>query len=200
VEFIGIDLSEPMLERARDHVIAQNLTNVELRLCSITDLHPFAGSSVDAVMSTLSLHHLPSVDDLRRVFSEVARVLRPDGGVYLTDFGHLRSERSIRYFANQYADRQPELFTLDYLNSLRAAFAVGEIESAAAALGRRARLYATFMAPYMVVVKSKIRRTGDGPAKQLEKMRAAMPAHHQVDFRDLKTFFALGGLRTRLVG
>jgi ubiquinone/menaquinone biosynthesis C-methylase UbiE len=33
--------------------------------------------------------------EIKQTFSEVARVLKPEGGLYLVDFGHLKSERSI---------------------------------------------------------------------------------------------------------
>lgn len=122
IHFIGVDLSEEMLDRAKSHVQRQNLTNIEFKLLDISNLSIFANASVDAVISTLVLHHLPDIDALDRTFSEVKRILKPGGGLYLADLGHLKSDESIKDFAKQYADRQPELFTLDYLNSLRAAF------------------------------------------------------------------------------
>ncbi|MDP3430729.1 MAG: class I SAM-dependent methyltransferase, partial [Desulfomicrobium sp.] len=120
--FIGMDLSLEMLERAKAYFDEQGLENVTLRQGDITNLSDFATQSVDAVMSTVVLHHLADIKALDRVFAEVARVLKPDGGMYIVDFGRLKSEKSIDYFAHQYADRQPELFTLYYLYSLRAAF------------------------------------------------------------------------------
>ncbi|MCA9182894.1 MAG: class I SAM-dependent methyltransferase, partial [Planctomycetales bacterium] len=122
VSFTGVDLSEEMLSRARDNVAEKQLGNVRFEHCDITSLDFLADNSVDAVMSTVVLHHLPDVQALEKVFAEVKRVLKPGGGLYLVDFGHLKSEKSIEYFAYQYADRQAELFTCDYLYSLRAAF------------------------------------------------------------------------------
>jgi ubiquinone/menaquinone biosynthesis C-methylase UbiE len=200
VRFIGVDLSEPMLERAREHVSALKLENVRFQLASITDLASFADRTIDAVISTMALHHLPAVSDLERTFVEVARILKEDGGIYVVDFGHLRSEKSIDYFAHQYADRQPELFTLDYLYSLRAAFSLEDFRAAAAPMRERARLYSTFAFPFMIALKSAVRRASDPAlaAALLGKIRA-LPRHHQVDFADLKTFFGMGGLRPRLL-
>lgn len=197
VEFIGIDLSAPMLERARAHIDALCLDNVRFQQGTITDLAPFPSGSIDAAMSTMALHHLPDTSALSAVFRELDRILKPDAGVYLVDFGRLRNQKSIDYFAHQYADRQPELFTLDYLYSLRAAFSVGEVRRAAEALGRRARLFYTFGFPMMLALKSAARR--QLPPALLEVLRQhveKLPRHHRVDFRDLTTFFALGGLRT----
>ena len=198
--FVGVDLSEPMLARASEHVRASGLANVELRLGSITELPGLGDGSVDAVISTMALHHLPTQDMLRAAFSEIRRVLKPGGGVYLADFGHLKSERSIDYFAHQYADRQPELFTLDYLYSLRAAFSATDFRAAGAVLGQDARFHTTFLAPYMVAFKSAARRGADAALEEgINRLRAALPRHHQADLRDLVTFFGLGGLRCRLL-
>lgn len=198
VHFIGVDLSEEMLALAKRNLDARGIGNVELRHGDITDLNGFAAASVDAVMSTVVLHHLPDEAALFRCFAEVRRVLRAGGGLYLVDFGHLKTEAAIRYFAYQYEDRQPELFTIDYLNSLRAAFEVATWrEGHARFLAEHGRLHATFMVPYMVAVKSPARRILPEPLlRQLERQRADMPAHHRVDLKDLITFFRLGGLRS----
>jgi len=198
--FLGIDLSEPMLSRARDHVAREHLVNVELRCGDISRLNDIPDRSVDAVISTMALHHLPTRAHLQATFTEIARILKSAGGVYLVDFGHLKSERSIHYFAHQYAGRQPELFTLDYLYSLRAAFSVTDFRTAAAAIHPAARLYTTFLAPYMVAFKSVARHPAEPVLRQrIQELRAALPRHHQIDLRDLITFFALGGLTSRLL-
>ncbi|MDT1878833.1 class I SAM-dependent methyltransferase, partial [Acinetobacter baumannii] len=74
--FIGVDLSAPMLERARELITRQGLTNVEFLHGDITDLSSFGDKSVDAVMSTMALHHLPTLDMLCRTYAEVARILK----------------------------------------------------------------------------------------------------------------------------
>ena len=196
VRFIGIDLSRPMLERASDHVAALRLSNVELRHGDITVLASVADGSADAVVSSMALHHLPTVDLLGKNFAQVKRVLRPGGGAYFADFGRLFSAKSIDYFAYQYADRQPELFTLDYLYSLKAAFSVDDFRRASAVLGEAVRLSSTFGAAFMVALKSPPRRTLPDPLLQaLVELRTAMPSHHKADFRDLRRVFSIGGLR-----
>ncbi|HZP22010.1 MAG TPA: class I SAM-dependent methyltransferase, partial [Terriglobales bacterium] len=51
--FIGVDLSEPMLARAREHVANANLRNIDLVHADITDVREIADASVDAVVSTM---------------------------------------------------------------------------------------------------------------------------------------------------
>ena len=202
-QFIGVDLSPDMLDRARSHAAEQALKNTDFRTENITRLRSFQDHSVDAVISTVALHHLADVDALKRTFSEVHRVLKPGGGIYLVDFGHLKSEKSIKYFAYQYADRQPELFTLDYLYSLRAAFSLKDFRDLARKhLAGQARLYSTFLAPFMVAIKSDRRpKTVDETViMQLQELRDQLPPHHKTDLSDLRTFFRMGGLGSPLLG
>lgn len=198
-QFVGVDLSHEMLQRAREHVAAEGLTNITLTKGDITNLAEFADASVDAVMSTVVLHHLPDVAALDRCFGAIARVLKPGGGLYVVDFGRLKSSKSIEYFAYQYADRQPELFTLDYLYSLRAAFSKADFKAVFDRhLAGRATLYSTSPFPFMVAVKTAARREANGDdlaAAALGRLRQAMPRHHRRDFADLVQFFGMGGLK-----
>lgn len=202
VNFIGMDLSEQMLAHAQETVQQQGLENVTLQKGDITRLEGYADGSIDAVYSTVVLHHLPDMDHMEAVFREVGRVLKPGGGLYLVDFGHLKTEAAIRGFAYQYADRQPELFTVDYLNSLRAAFHPQEWRSLYAQhLAQRGDFYSTFLVPYMVVIKSSVRRKlPDALRQKLAEAHRRLPAHHRIDFKDLATFFRLGGLRLPPMG
>lgn len=198
--FIGLDLSPPMLEQARELIARQGLSNVTFREGDITNLSMFGDASIDAVVSTMALHHLPDAAALGRTYAEVARILKPGGGVYMVDFGHLKSRRSIEYFANQYADRQPELFTLDYLNSLHAAFYLDDFRQAVKPMSGRATLYSTFGLPFMVALKSAPRR-GDDPAlsAKIDKMKHGLPEWHKADFSDLIRHFGMKGMRCGLL-
>ena len=194
--FTGVDLSGGMLGKARAHIEAKGLRNVRFVESDITKIDAMRDASADVVMSTVALHHLPTVDHLDRTFAEVARILKPAGGLYLVDFGHLKSEKSIEYFAYQYEERQPELFTLDYLYSLKAAFKLDDFKRLAQRhFAGRAKLSSTFMMPFMVAIKSASRR---GPDETLRSRLAgkfdAMPRTYRKDYRDLQRFFSLGGL------
>lgn len=196
--FTGLDLSPEMLVRARELVASMGLDNVDFMEGSITDLSRLTTGSMDAVMSTMALHHLPNTAALDATYREAARVLKPDGGLYLADFGRLKRADSIDYFANQYQDRQPPLFTLDYFNSLHAAFTLQDFQHACKqAFGARARVQSTWNVPYMVVTKTEARRDPPDALKAaLGRIHDAMPDYHQRDFADLSTFFGLGGVRT----
>lgn len=202
VNFIGVDLSDEMLGMAEHNLQSKGIQNVTLKRGDITDLNMFEARSADAVMTTVVLHHLPNEASLYRCFSEVERVLKPGGGLYLVDFAHLKTEAAIRYFAYQYEGKQPEIFAIDYLNSLRAAF---ELPTWRAAWSKHLKdfgdLHSTFMVPYMVAAKSPARRKlPDTLLGQLTKLYQRMPTYQRTDFDDLATFFRFGGLKSPGIG
>jgi ubiquinone/menaquinone biosynthesis C-methylase UbiE len=200
-DFIGVDLSEEMLGRAHDHVRALGLKNVEFITGDITDLNFLDNGSVGAVFSTVVAHHLPNIDHLYKMIAETGRILKSGGGVYVVDFTRLKSEKSIQYFGNQYADRQPALFTTDYLNSLRAAFTLEDFEAAIERhLKGRAKVYSTFMMPYMAAVKTPSRNSGtEELRKTLKNLQTSLPKHHREDLRNLIMMFQLNGLKSRML-
>ncbi|WP_299618230.1 class I SAM-dependent methyltransferase [Pelagibius sp.] len=201
-EFLGVDFSDEMLNRAREHVVAQGLSNVRFQKADMTQLDFLADASVDALFSTCAFHHLHDRDAFNRTFAETARVLRPEGGLYLVDFGRPKSEETIRCFAYQHADREPELFTLDYLYSLKAAFTADDFKEATETyLERRARVFTTFLVPFLVAAKSPP-RNAVSPAvwERLNEMRHQLPKHQQVDLKDLVSWFSMGGLKSQVFG
>ncbi len=196
VHFIGVDLSAEMLAMAEQNLQSRGIGNVTLQHGDITNLNRYAQASADSVMSTVVLHHLPDESALFRCFTEVRRVLKPDGGLYLVDFAHLKTLAAIHYFSHQYEARQPALFTVDYLNSLHAAFELSVWRQGwTRYLKDFGALHSTFVVPYMVAVKSPVRRSlTAGMLAHLNEVYRDMPAYHRTDLKDLVTFFRLGGL------
>ena len=195
ISFLGMDLSSPMLESAESHVRSLGLTNVQFRLGDITRLESVADQSADAVISTMALHHLPSMNHLRACFQEISRVLRPGGALYLVDFGRLKSLRSVLFFAYMNAKHQPHLFSLDYERSLRAAFLLEDFQSMATeCLPRQAKVYSTFKMPILVLIKSPDKPLPDMLKARLKEMRQTLPSRYRHDLEDIRMLFKLGGL------
>lgn len=106
VKFLyGIDVSDEMVERARRNLA--HLSNVEIRLTSGESLDGFADQSIDLVYSILVLQHMERTN-CYRLFSEIARVLRP-GGKVLVQLPWSGS----RFYASAY-DQEPRDHDLWY--------------------------------------------------------------------------------------
>ncbi|MCC6156992.1 MAG: arsenite methyltransferase [Deltaproteobacteria bacterium] len=78
---IGVDMTDEMIERARANVAEAGATNVEIRKGVIEQL-PVEDASVDWVISNCVINLSP---EKPRVFSEIARVLRPGGTMRVSD-------------------------------------------------------------------------------------------------------------------
>ena len=82
-EIVGVDLSEPMLELARRRVYEAGLDQrIHLQHARAEEL-PFPTASFDAVTFTYLLRY---VRDPTTTLAELARVLRPSGGMASLDF------------------------------------------------------------------------------------------------------------------
>lgn len=194
-EFLGVDLSQTMIDSGRKHVDSLGVHNVRFQLEDITVLEGIPDASVDAVMSTVVLHHLPTRGHLDRCFSQITRVLKPGGAVYLTDFGRLKSLKSVLFFAYMNAIDQPHLFSLDYERSLRAAFLLEDFQDAASRfLPKSVFVNSTFLVPFLVTLRTEVKPLSQETSGRLKELRKALPIRYRRDLDELRLFFRLGGV------
>ena len=78
---IGVDMTDAMVERARNSAAAAGLSQVEVRKGDATAL-PVDDGSVDVVSSNGVLNLVPEKE---RGFAEIVRVLKPGGRLHLAD-------------------------------------------------------------------------------------------------------------------
>jgi len=78
---IGIDMTDDMIAKAKENILVSGLTNVEVRK-GIIEKMPVESSSVDWVISNCVINLSPEKD---KVFSEIARVLKPGGQMLVSD-------------------------------------------------------------------------------------------------------------------
>jgi len=78
---IGIDMTQPMIEKARANASKLGFNNVEFRLGDIEDI-PMSSDRADVVISNCVLNLVPSK---RQAFSEMYRILKPGGHFSISD-------------------------------------------------------------------------------------------------------------------
>lgn len=192
VRFVGLDASPAMLQCAQSTLAQAGVSNVELVQGDMSRLTKLEDASMDGVICTMSLHHLPDQAALCATLHEVRRVLKPQGRFYLMDFGRLKLLSTQRFFANDL--RQSVQFTEDYFNSLRAAFSVAELSAAVAPLGPDVQRHVTMLAPFIVVFRSTFQRPMDPQTLQRAKEAFAnLSAAQQKNFRSVANWFRGSG-------
>jgi ubiquinone/menaquinone biosynthesis C-methylase UbiE len=77
-QLIGFDVSRGMLT-----ALNRKFPGAETHLLRDQSLNPLEAGSCDLLISTLAIAHMPNLES---VFTEWARVLKPDGQILITDF------------------------------------------------------------------------------------------------------------------
>jgi SAM-dependent methyltransferase len=77
----GVDLTPAMVEEAERRASEEGIGNVDFALGDVTALD-LEDDSFDGAITRLSLHHIPAPG---RVVAEMARLVRPGGGVLVSD-------------------------------------------------------------------------------------------------------------------
>lgn len=78
---IGIDMTDAMIEKARENAEKLGFNNVEFRLGDIENI-PVAGNRADVVVSNCVLNLVP---DKSKAFQEIFRILKPNGHFSISD-------------------------------------------------------------------------------------------------------------------
>ena len=84
----GVDFSKEMIRHA-EKFSKENKVNIKLKVANATTL-PFRDSSFDYVMCTALLHHISSVQERRKVLSEIKRVLKKNGEALISVWNKLQ--------------------------------------------------------------------------------------------------------------
>jgi len=194
-QFIGVDRSPAMLDAAVCYAEANSIENVSFLADDLTDLRSIRSASVDGVISTMSLHHLPGTSELSSCFSEISRILRPAGAIYIEDFGRLKCEGSVDYFVSRDALGKRDSFSQLYEASMRAAFLAEELRTyAGSMLPTRTRVFSTFPIPFLVVLKTPGADLTASQKRALAEHLDTLGAPQRRDYQELALAFRLGGL------
>jgi ubiquinone/menaquinone biosynthesis C-methylase UbiE len=192
--FVGVDFSAPMIERGNESLRRLAARNVELRVDDMTELESVEPGSIDVVMSSMALHHLPDVDHLHRCFEAIERVMAQDGRVFIADFGRLKSLKSIEYFVRRAIPADEPILERDYRASLRAAFSREEFKRALSdRIKQRVSIYATIVSPMMLVLMSPF-PSPPYLTTNTDRILQKLPRNRRADYRQLRLSLSLGGM------
>lgn len=131
--FVGADLSRPMLDHLEAAAEARKLRNISVLHDDVRDLSGIGDATVDLVITTSALHHLPDLSSLHQVFRRMRSLLRAGGGFYVFDFALLRSAKTRALMVKELSRTAPPLTVRDYEMSLQAAFPLADVIRAAEA-------------------------------------------------------------------
>lgn len=79
-----LDLSRPMLERAKERVLQAGVETVELWKHDFRDAE-LPRESYDVILAAAVLHHLRDDEDWQAAFEKILSLLKPGGSVWITD-------------------------------------------------------------------------------------------------------------------
>ena len=89
LQVYGIDLSEDMIQLAREHARREQLDKrVHFESGNVAQL-PYPDQSFDVVVSTISMHHWY---ELEQPLRDLYRVLRPGGRLWIYDFRFIKAQ------------------------------------------------------------------------------------------------------------
>lgn len=79
-----LDLSQPMLERAKARAVQAGIEKVELWQHDFRDAN-LPPESYDVILAAAVLHHLRDDEDWQAAFEKILSLLKPGGSVWITD-------------------------------------------------------------------------------------------------------------------
>jgi ubiquinone/menaquinone biosynthesis C-methylase UbiE len=193
--FKGVDYSASMVATGEALLRRSGMRNVELHIDDMTKLSSVESGSIDVVLSSMAMHHLPDTDHLQRSFEAIERVMARDGKVFILDFGRLKSVKSTEYFVRRAIPADEPRLEDDYRASLRAAFSREEFGRALSNyMKRRISIYSTVISPMMVVLMAPFPESPRGNGEKASQIRKALPDSRRADYRQLSLCLRLGGM------
>ena len=98
-----VDLSMPMLQRAKERVSAATTGNIEVLQENILEA-VLPDNSYDIILAAAVLHHLRGDEEWEKVFTSIYKSLKPGGSFWVSDMVSHEPESLNELFKRRYAD------------------------------------------------------------------------------------------------
>ena len=108
-----IDLSEPMLSRARSRLESQGCSRINTIQGDFRNI-PLEDGNYDIVLAAAVLHHLRDDDDWKTTFEKLFRITSPGGSVWISDLVFHESQSVQDLLWNRYGQYLKDLGGEDY--------------------------------------------------------------------------------------
>ena len=97
-----IDLSMPMLERAKERISAETKGQINIIQADILEVE-LPDNCYDIIVAGAVLHHLRKDEDWEVVFGKVYQSLKPGGSFWISDLVSHETDEMTEFFEEQYA-------------------------------------------------------------------------------------------------
>lgn len=133
LRIIGLDLSGPMVDVGNESLRNSGLSDrVELKVGDMTTFSAAIPPDTSLVSCVFALHHLPTLDHVNQCFEQFHRARSNTGcAAWIFDLARPRHARTAELYPEVFTPDAPEVFKLDSMNSLLAAYSHEEIKQAA---------------------------------------------------------------------
>jgi SAM-dependent methyltransferase len=128
IEWLGIDLSPAMLQRAEERIAKRRLSNVRVRQWDIHKIDSLP-ETFDFVCVSLTLHHVRTEAEALALINSCVARLKPDGVLFIFDLVRPKTDHMARFVADHYIKEHGALVYKDGLASMRAAFSFRELKA-----------------------------------------------------------------------
>ena len=152
IDLIGIDISNEILELAKQRVIQNELNErIKIEIGNVENI-PFSDNSIDFIISSLSLHHWSNP---KIAFKELVRTLKGDGLLMVFDFR--RNSRKFFYGLLKFATKIVVPKVLKEINeplgSLQAGYTAEEVREILSGINIHSVEIKSFLAWMFISIK-----------------------------------------------
>ncbi|MGZ5279105.1 MAG: class I SAM-dependent methyltransferase [Pseudobdellovibrionaceae bacterium] len=128
----GVDLSEPMLQKAKENADKENLSSTLQYLKSdVASLGAIESNSMDLVSFMDGAHHMNSLEQVSQILNEAQRVAKADGVIILLDPVRPKTKKTANLYhriaGQAYVDRGLVHFNQDFHDSIFASWSPEEL-------------------------------------------------------------------------